>query len=175
MPQLFRLSGTHLCGSATRGIHLSKVALAGKVDLSAQDRVLYIDEHNKKSEMSLENLIQLAGSPGGRSIYKVGIVGSASELPAFKLMNARELEIAVSKARHHSTGQTFQRLDPLNMRIESRVKEKKYNFKSTADKNQASVEGMLQKLERRQLKTWILSFFTGFSFHSENSQRARKG
>ena len=155
VPQLFRLSSssTQFCGSASRSIHLSKVgALAGKktVDLSAQDRVLYIDEHNNKSEMSVENLLQLAESTeGSRSIYKVGIVGLAAELPAFKLMNARELEIAVSKARHHSTGQTFQRLDPLNMRIESRVKEKKYNFKSTADKNQASIETMLYAVDIR--------------------------
>ena len=152
-PQLFHLSGTHLCGSATRSIHLSMVALAGKksVDLSAKDRVLYIDEQNNKSEMSVEKLLHLADGTEGRSIYKVGIVGLAAELPAFKLMNAREVEIAVSKARHHSTGQTFQRLDPLNMRIESRVKEKKYNFKSTSDKNQASIEIMGRNFERRHL------------------------
>ena len=141
VPQLFPLSGTHLCGRASRSIHLNKFALAGKKTddpFSAQDRVLYIDEHNKKSEMSLENLIQLSESSESRSIYKVGILGLASELPAFKLLNSRELEIAVSKARHHSTGQTFQRLDPQNLRVESRVKEKKYSFKSTSDKNQAS-------------------------------------
>jgi len=151
-PQLFHLSGTHLCGSATRSIHLSMVALAGKksVDLSAKDRVLYIDEQNNKSEMSVEKLLHLADGTEGRSIYKVGIVGLAAELPAFKLMNAREVEIAVSKARHHSTGQTFQRLDPLNMRIESRVKEKKYNFKSTSDKNQvlASIKKIVKELEK---------------------------
>ena len=146
-PQLFQLSATHFSGSAKcayRSFHFGNVALAGKksAELSAQDRVLYIDEHNHKSEMTVENLLHLAESTEGRFIYKVGIVGLDSGLPAFKLMNARELEIAVSKARTHATGQSFQRLDPQNLRVENRVKEKKYKLKSTTDKNQASTNTM---------------------------------
>ena len=139
-PRLFKLSSSHWKPSGKNvpmlTIHSSTVGFSKKKGggLSAEDQVLYFDDQNKKTEMSVAHLIELADKTEGRSIYKVD---SGSKLPAFKLMNARELEIAVSKARRLSTGQTFHRIDPLTMQ-EDRVKEKNYRFKTTSHKNQAS-------------------------------------
>jgi hypothetical protein len=124
-----------------RNLSVSAVFAKDKSPIADSTTVLYINADNEKSKMSFAEIKAMAGE-SDRTLIKVGskrVRGNAdAELPAFKFMNAHELETAVSKARRFATGQWFDRFDSETATVEGRIKEKKFILRTVADKQTVS-------------------------------------